>query len=284
MRPHTIEDFKRWKREGRRFACLTAYDAPSARIVHEAGIPLMLVGDSLGNVILGYRDTVPVTLDEMLHHVRAARRGAPDAFIVADMPFLSFQVDSADALRNAGRLIKEGRADAVKLEGGASQAQTVARLRDAGVAVMGHLGLTPQSAVVLGGHRVQGTDAAGAERILRDAVELDEAGAFSIVLECVPSEVAKIISERVSVPTVGIGAGSGCDAQILVLHDMLGFKGQFHPRFVRCYAELEEVMGQAVKAFAEDVERGEYPSAEESFAMPSEELDRLREKLGEEDA
>ncbi len=271
-----IGDLAAWKRQGKRFAALTAYDAPSARILAAAGIPLILVGDSVGNVVLGYRDTAPVTMDEMLHHTRAVRRGAPGAFIVGDMPFLSYQVSDADAVANAGRFIKEGGADAVKLEGGRARASTVRALASAGVPVMGHLGLTPQSATLLGGHRLQAKDAESARRLLDDARLLCEAGIFALVLECVPEEVARAVTAAVPVPTIGIGAGPGCDGQILVLHDLLGIEGGYKARFVRRYAELEKTIGDAVRRFAADVERGDFPNAEESFPMPAAELERFR--------
>ena len=271
-----IDDFRRWKREGQRFTCLTAYDAPTARILARSDVPLLLVGDSLGNVLLGYRDTIPVTMEEMLHHTRAVRRGAPEAFIVGDMPFLSYQVSVEEAVRNAGRFLKEGLADAVKVEGGTPRLSTVRHLLDAGIPVMGHLGLTPQSATLLGGHRVQGVQAEQAAELRREAQALAEAGIFALVLECVPREVARAITESIEVPTIGIGAGPDCDAQILVTPDLLGYESEYKPRFVRRYAEIEKMIGEAVKRFSDDVTRGEYPSDEESFHMPSEELDRWR--------
>ncbi|MFQ5654400.1 MAG: 3-methyl-2-oxobutanoate hydroxymethyltransferase [Planctomycetota bacterium] len=273
-----IEEFRRWKREGRRFVCLTAYDAVTARILEAAGVPMLLVGDSLGNVILGYRDTVPVGMEEMLHHAAAARRGAPSTFTVGDMPFLSYQVSSEEAVRNAGRFLKEGGMDAVKIEGGGERRETVSRLVEAGIPVMGHLGLTPQSATLLGGYRVQGTAAAAARRILQDAVALEQAGVFSLVLECVPRELAKEVTRRLSIPTIGIGAGPECDAQVLVLHDLLGLGGGFSPRFVRRYASLEDTMTEAVQAFCSDVSDGSFPGEKESFHMPAEELGRFQDE------
>ncbi|MCI0650708.1 MAG: 3-methyl-2-oxobutanoate hydroxymethyltransferase [Planctomycetes bacterium] len=272
-----IADFQAWKAERRRFACLTAYDAPTARILHGAGIPLILVGDSAGNTVLGYRDTIPVTMEEMLHHVKAARRGAPEAFITADLPFLSYQASEDDALENAGLMLKEGGADAVKLEGGRPWAALVRRMISAGIPVMGHLGLTPQSASLLGGYRVQATTAESARALADDALQLEQAGIFALVLECIPQELARALTERLAVPTIGIGAGVDCDGQVLVLHDLLGFRGgEKTPRFVRRYAEVEQSIAEAAKKFAADVEQGKYPSREESFHMPAGEWQRFR--------
>lgn len=273
-----IAELMNWKRQGKRFAALTAYDAPSARIVAAAGIPLILVGDSLGNVVLGYRDTLPVTMEEMLHHARAARRGAPESFLVGDLPFLSYQASEADAVRNAGRFLKEAGVDAVKLEGGRARAGAVRAIVDAGIPVMGHLGLTPQSATLLGGYRLQARDAESALTLVEEARLLCDAGIFSLVLECVPEEVAAAITKEIPVPTIGIGAGAGCDGQILVLHDLLGIRGGYQARFVRRYADLEEVMGEALRKFAADVERGSFPSSDEVFHMPAKELERFAAK------
>jgi 3-methyl-2-oxobutanoate hydroxymethyltransferase len=254
---------------------LTAYDAPTARIVTEAGIPVLLVGDSVGNVVLGYASTLPVTMDEMIHHSRAVRRGAPGAFVVGDMPFLSYQASVEEAIRNAGRFVKEGGVDAVKLEGGKPWAATTEAIISAGIPVMGHLGLTPQSQKVLGGMRVQGTDVASAHRLVEDARGLEEVGAFALVLECVPVEVSKMITETLEIPTIGIGAGGVCDGQVLVTQDLLGFDSGYSPRFVRRYAEIERTMREAFRRFQTDVKEGRYPGDEESFHMPSEERERL---------
>ena len=260
----TILDLRRFKREGRRFAMLTAYDWPTARLLDEAGIPVLLVGDSLGMVVLGYETTVPVTMDEMVHHARAVARGARGALLVGDLPFMSFQASTDQAMAAAGRLMKEGGMHAVKLEGGAPVVETVRRLTESGVPVMAHLGLTPQSVHQMGGFRVQGRDAEAAARILEDARSLERAGAFSLVLEGVPSALARSVTEALGIPTIGIGAGPHCDGQVLVLHDMLGLSPRT-PRFVKQYGELaEEIRGMA-RCFAEEVASGTFPAPEHSY-------------------
>jgi 3-methyl-2-oxobutanoate hydroxymethyltransferase len=246
---------------------VTAYDYPSALAADRACIDTILVGDSLGMVVLGYDSTVPVTMDEMLHHCKAVRRGSQFAFLIGDLPFLSYQADRAEAVRNAGRFLKEAGMDAVKLEGGRAMAETVAAISAAGMTVVGHIGLTPQSTGKLGGYRVQGKSAADAERLLQDAVALEEAGAAMIVLEMVPDRVARRISERLRIPTIGIGAGVGCDGQVLVLHDLLGMFDRFTPRFARRYAELFSQMEQALVAYRDDVAARRFPDAEHSFTM-----------------
>ncbi|MDE0960350.1 MAG: 3-methyl-2-oxobutanoate hydroxymethyltransferase [Planctomycetota bacterium] len=261
----TIQDLKRWKQEAHRWVCLTSYDAPSARVLAAAEVPVVLVGDSLGNVILGHESTVPVTMEDMVRHAAAVRRGAPDLFVVGDMPFLAAQISDEEAVRNAGRLIQQGGADAVKLEGGGPRAATIRRIVEAGIPVMGHLGLTPQNATQLGGHKVQGSDPRDARRIAEDAQALEEAGAFAIVLECVPTQLAATITRNATVPIIGIGAGEDVDAQILVFHDLIGWSGSFKPRFVRRYAQVEETMIEAVRSFQEDVAAGAFPSDSESF-------------------
>jgi 3-methyl-2-oxobutanoate hydroxymethyltransferase len=258
------------KKRGERLVCLTAYDYPTARIVDEAGIDVVLVGDSIGNVIFGYGNTVPVTLDEILTHTRAVRRAVKRALLVADMPYGSYHTGADDAVRAALRLIKEGGAEAVKLEGGRKRAALVKRLVDEEIPVMGHIGLTPQSVNKLGGYRVQGKTAETARELLEDARAMEEAGAFSIVLEVMPREIAKLITESIQIPTIGIGAGVDCDIQVLVLHDMLGLSFGKQARFVRPYANLREAMTEAVSRFAEDVRTGAYPSDEESYGLPAE--------------
>jgi 3-methyl-2-oxobutanoate hydroxymethyltransferase len=258
------------KQRGERLVCLTAYDYPTARIVDEAGIDIILVGDSLGNVVLGYGNTVPVTLEEILIHLKAVRRAVQRALLVADMPYGSFHTGADDAVRNALRLIKEGGAEAIKLEGGHKRVQLVKRLVDEEIAVMGHIGLTPQSINKLGAYRVQGKTADAARQLVDDALALEEAGAFAIVLEVVPREIAKLITETVSIPTIGIGAGAECDIQVLVLHDMLGLSFGKLARFVRPYANLADVMTEAVTRYADDVRAGTYPSDAESYALPAE--------------
>ena len=278
-RPEKVNapSLKASKQRGERLVCLTAYDFPTARIVDEAGIDIILVGDSLGNVVLGYGNTVPVTLDEILIHLKAVRRAVQRALLVADMPYGSFHTGANDAVRNALRLVKEGGAEAVKLEGGGhKRVQLVRRLVDEEIAVMGHIGLTPQSINKLGAYRVQGKTAVAARQLLDDARALEDAGAFAIVLEVVPREIASLITESVSIPTIGIGAGAGCDIQVLVLHDMLGLSFGKLARFVRPYANLHEVMTEAVTRYADDVRNGTYPSEAESYALPAEAAEELK--------
>src|SRR5919201_6791965 len=257
------------KQRGERLVCLTAYDYPTARIVDEAGIDIILVGDSLGNVILGYGNTVPVTLEEILIHLKAVRRAVQRALLVADMPYGTFHTGDDDAVRNALQLVKEGGAEAIKLEGGHKRVQLVKRLVDEEISVMGHIGLTPQSINQLGAYRVQGKTADAARRLLDDAYALEDAGVFSIVLELVPREIAQMITESVKVPTIGIGAGLHCDIQVLVFHDLLGMAFGKLPRFVREYANLRETITDAVTRWAEDVRNGTYPSEAESYALPA---------------
>ncbi len=246
---------------------VTAYDYTAARIADAAGIPILLVGDSLGMVVLGYDSTIPVTMDDMVHHARMVSRGAKEALVVADLPFMAYQVNAEEAMRNAGRLMQEGGAHTVKLEGGVSIADTVRRIVDAGVPVMGHIGLTPQSVNALGGYRVQGRTKAAARRVLEDAQALENAGAYAVVLECVPSPLAKVITERLTIPTIGIGAGPDCDGQVQVFHDMLGLFSEFVPRHARLYANLSEDVSEAFRRYADDVRSGAFPSEAESFTM-----------------
>jgi 3-methyl-2-oxobutanoate hydroxymethyltransferase len=258
------------KQRGERLVCLTAYDYPTARIVDEAGIDVILVGDSLGNVVLGYGNTVPVTLDEILVHVKAVRRAVHRALLVADMPYGSFHTGADEAVRNALRLVKEGGAEAVKLEGGHKRVQLVKRLVDEEISVMGHIGLTPQSINQLGAYRVQGKTPKAAQQLIDDARALEDAGAFAVVLEVVPREIARIITETLTIPTIGIGAGVHCDIQVLVLHDMLGLSFGKQARFVRPYADLRQVITGAVTRYADDVRNGTYPSEAESYGLPAE--------------
>src|SRR5918999_1346255 len=259
----TIHDLRAWKAEGRRFAMLSAYDFPTARILDDAGIPVLLVGDSVANNALGYEDTLPVTMEEMLHHTRAVARGVGTALVVGDMPFLSYQVSIEEGIRNAGRFLKEGGARAIKLEG--SQVELTARPVDLGIPVMAHVGLTPQSVHAMGGYRVQGRDEEAARRLLDQAHALEKAGAFAVVLEGIPSELAAEITRTVQIPTIGIGAGPYTDGQVLVINDLLGLNERV-PRFVKRYANLREEIGRAVKAFAEDVEAGRFPDEERSYS------------------
>src|SRR4029450_5073332 len=276
-RPEKVNapSLKASKQRGERLVCLTAYDFPTARIVDEAGIDIILVGDSLGNVVLGYGNTVPVTLDEILIHLKAVRRAVQRALLVADMPYGSFHTGGDDAVRNALRLVKEGGAEAIKLEGGHKRVQLVKRLVDEEIAVMGHIGLTPQSINKLGAYRVQGKTAEAARELLDDALALEEAGAFAIVLEVVPREIAQMITESISIPTIGIGAGVHCDIQVLVLHDMLGLSFGKLARFVRPYANLHQVMTDAVTKYAKDVRTGTYPAEAESYGLPAETAEQL---------
>lgn len=262
----TIRDLQEMKRRGERIVALTAYDYLFARIVDESGVDLVLVGDSVGQVFAGYDSTLPVTLEDMIYHTRAVRRGVKRALLVVDMPFLSFQISPAETLRNAGRLLKETGAEAVKLEGGDEEtSRHVHTLVRAGIPVLGHLGLTPQSVHVLGGYRVQGREAAAAERLHEEAGRLEAAGAFAIVLELIPASLAADLTNILSVPTIGIGAGPRVDGQVLVLPDALGINEEFQPRFLRRFAELGQAARQGVRDYAEAVRDGSYPSAEHSF-------------------
>jgi 3-methyl-2-oxobutanoate hydroxymethyltransferase len=274
----TAPSLRASKERGERLVCLTAYDYTTARIVDEAGIDVILVGDSIGNTMLGYGNTVPVTLDEIVMHTRAVRRGVQRALLVADMPYGSFHTGEDDAVRNALRLIKEGAAEAVKLEGGRKRAALVKRLVDEEIPVMGHIGLTPQSVNKLGGYRVQGKTAETARQLLDDARSLAEAGAFAVVLEVVPREIAQVITENVKIPTIGIGAGPHCDIQVLVIHDLLGLSFGKQPRFVRQYANMRETMTEAIGRWAEDVRTGSYPSDQESYGLPAEAAQELNLK------
>ncbi len=273
----TVREFQ--KAKGQRLVYVTAYDYPTARLAEEAGVDAILVGDSLGMVVLGYESTVPVTLEEMLHHTKAARRGAPRTFLVADLPYLSYAT-LEHALQSATRLIKEGGADAVKLEGGKEVVEVVKGLVRAGVPVLGHVGLTPQTASILGGFRLQGKDLDSARRILEDALALEEAGVFGVVLELVPSPLARLVTERLSVHTIGIGAGPFTDAQVLVFHDLVGLFEGFKPRFVKRYLEAAPLFRQALARYAEEVRSGLFPGEEHSFEMAEEVLQRLYEEDG----
>jgi 3-methyl-2-oxobutanoate hydroxymethyltransferase len=261
----SITKLKAMKKRGERIAMITAYDCPSARLVEEAGVPLILVGDTLGMVVLGYDTTVPVTMEEMLHHVKAVVRGTTKAHVIADMPFMSFQTGPQDALRNAGRMLKEGGAQSVKLEGGQQMAETVRLLTTSGIPVMGHLGLTPQSVNQFGGYKVQGKTPAAAVRLLNDALALEEAGAYAVVLETIPAPVARTITERISIPTIGIGAGAHCDGQVQVFHDMLGLFQDFVPKHAKRYAHLGEAIKRAVSDYVTEVKDGAFPTERESF-------------------
>ncbi|HEY6821904.1 MAG TPA: 3-methyl-2-oxobutanoate hydroxymethyltransferase [Burkholderiales bacterium] len=272
MKKRTVLELKRSK--GERLAMLTAYDYPTAKLVAEAGVDLILVGDSLGMVVLGYDSTVPVTMQDMIHHSAAARRGAPDAFLIADLPFLSYGTVQ-DALANAGRLMKEARADSVKLEGGIEVVPVIEALARAGVPVLGHVGLTPQTASALGGYKLQGKDEARARRIVEDAVALEAAGCWGVVLELVPAPLAAMITARIGIPTIGIGAGPHCDGQVLVFHDMVGLFSGFTPTFVKRYAEAGNAIREAVSRYADEVRAGTFPAGAQSFGMKEDVVKRL---------
>jgi 3-methyl-2-oxobutanoate hydroxymethyltransferase len=259
--------FRQKKECGEAISMLTAYDYPTALALDQAGIDAILVGDSLGMVVLGYENTLPVTMEEMLHHSRAVARGAKSALLVGDMPFMSYQVSVEEAVRNAGRFLQNGGMDAVKLEGGRERVDTVRAIVNAGIPVMGHIGLTPQSVHQLGGFRMQGKTAATAQRLLEDALMLEEAGCFSIVLESVPAQLAAYISKRLSIPTIGIGAGAGCDGQVLVTHDLLGLFERFTPKFVKKYANLHDEMQKAFTEYISDVQDMQFPASEHSVMM-----------------
>ena len=272
---NTVVTFQNAKAEGKRLSMLTAYDYSTAKLEDEAGINGILVGDSLGNVVLGYDDTIPVTMEDMIHHGAAVARGAKDALVVIDMPFMSYQISVEDALRNAGRLMKEGRAGAVKLEGGEEVCPQIRAIVNAGIPVMAHLGLTPQSIHAFGGFKVQGKTEAAAKKLLEDAKRVQEAGAFSVVLEAVPSKLAAMITEELEIPTIGIGAGNGCDGQILVYQDMLGMFSDFTPKFVKRYANVGEVMKEAFRGYIEEVESGVFPAKENEYAVDDSVIEKL---------
>lgn len=264
----SIHDLKKMKQRGERIAMLTAYDYPTARLLDDAGIPVLLVGDTLGMVMLGHETTLPVTLDVMIHHTKAVIRGARQALVVADLPFLTYQVSADEAVRNAGRLLQEGGAHAVKLEGGAPVVETVARLVGVGIPVMAHLGLTPQSVHQLGGYRVQGKTPRAIQRLLDDARALEAAGAFAVVLECVPAAVARLVTEALEIPTIGIGAGVGCDGQVQVITDLLHLLPGPLPRHAKPYLEAGDLIREAVGNYLADVQSGAFPTEEQSFRLP----------------
>lgn len=272
---NTVATFRKAKEEGKKISMLTAYDYSTAGLMDAAGIDGILVGDSLGNVILGYEDTISVTMEDMIHHGAAVARGAKNALVVIDLPFMSYQASVYDAVINAGRLMKEGRANAVKLEGGREVVPQIQAIVQAGIPVMGHLGLTPQSINAFGGYKVQGKDESAAGKLLEDAKAIEEAGAFAVVLECVPAALAELVSKRISIPTIGIGAGAGCDGQILVYQDMLGMYSDFTPKFVKRYGEIGTAMKAAFKAYIEEVCQGSFPAEEHSYKIADEVIEKL---------
>jgi 3-methyl-2-oxobutanoate hydroxymethyltransferase len=271
----SIPQFKQMKEQKQKFRMITAYDFAFASLVDKTPIEMILVGDSLGMVVLGYDSTVPVTMEDMLHHIKPVVRGAKNTFIVGDMPFGSYNTGISEAVRNANRIMQEGGADAVKLEGGTNVAHVVREMVNGGIPVVGHIGLTPQTATQLGGFKVQGKDAEAAKKLVEDALCLEEAGAFSLVLECVPAPVAKMITEKLTIPTIGIGGGPDCDAQVLVIHDLLGLFDRFTPKFVKKYAELNKPIIDALNQYANEVADGSFPGPQQSFGMKEEELKRL---------
>jgi 3-methyl-2-oxobutanoate hydroxymethyltransferase len=269
MARKTVPDLLRMKAESQKIVMVTAYDYAMARLVDRAGTDMVLVGDSVGMVVQGHQDTLSVSVEDMIYHGRCVSRGLTQAHLTVDMPFMSYQVSPAQALENAGRLVREGRAQSVKLEGGERSAAAISTIVEAGIPVVGHVGLTPQSVHAIGGFRVQGRGEAAAERILRDALAVQEAGAFAVVLEMVPEDVAARVTEALEVPTIGIGAGAGCDGQVLVCNDLLGMDTSFRPRFVKRYAELEGTIVDAMRSYGDEVRRGEFPSPEHSFHRKS---------------
>lgn len=272
---NTVSTFREQKAKGEKISMLTAYDYSTAKLMDEAGINGILVGDSLGMVVLGYEDTLPVTMEDMIHHTAAVCRGAKNTLVVGDMPFMSYQVSVEEAVYNAGRLMKEGRCQAVKLEGGASVCPQIKAITNASIPVMAHIGLTPQSINAFGGFKVQGKSEEAAKKLLEDAKAVEEAGAFAVVLECVPAKLAELISKSISIPTIGIGAGAGCDGQILVYQDMLGMFSDFTPKFVKKYANVGEMMTQAFRDYIAEVQEGTFPAPEHTFATSEDVINKL---------
>ncbi len=271
----TVATFLEAKAENRKIAMLTAYDYSMAKLADSCGIDGILVGDSLGMVCLGYKDTLSVTMDDMVHHTRAVSAGSGNALLIADMPFMSYHASLYDAVKNAGRLVQEGHAEAIKLEGGVSVARQVRAIVKAQIPVMGHIGLTPQSVNMFGGFKVQGRQLEAARKLIDDAKRLEDAGVFSITLECIPADLSKKITEAVSVPTIGIGAGPNCDGQVLVYHDMLGMFSDFRPKFVKVFANAGEIIEHGIKKYAEDVKNSSFPCAEHSFAIDPDIIEKL---------
>lgn len=272
---NTVLTFAKAKKENTKISMLTAYDYSTAKLINDAGINSILVGDSLGNVVLGYEDTVSVTMEDMIHHTAAVSRGAKDALVVADMPFMSYQTSVYDAVVNAGRLMKEGRANAVKLEGGKEVCPQIKAIVDAGIPVCAHIGLTPQSVNAFGGHRVQGKTQETAQKLIDDALAVQQAGAFAVVIEAVPEKLATLVTEKLDIVTIGIGAGNGCDGQVLVYQDMLGMFSDFTPKFVKRYANIGEMMTAAFKKYDEEVKSTAFPSAEHTYKIDDEVIEKL---------
>lgn len=261
----TVLDFQKKKTSGEKITMLTAYDYPMAKLVDQSGVDAVLVGDSLGMVMLGHASTVEITMDEMIHHTKAVQRALEKAFLIGDMPFMSYQISDEDAVRNAGRFVKEANAEAVKVEGGEEITSRIKAIINAGIPVVGHIGLTPQSINKLGGYRVQGKDETSAKRLIKDAGALQNAGCFAIVLECVPADLAKQITQKLDIPTIGIGAGKYCDGQVLVTHDLIGYYDRFVPKFVKQYAKISNTVKDAISKFKEETETGKFPDKEHSY-------------------
>ncbi|MDR0983963.1 MAG: 3-methyl-2-oxobutanoate hydroxymethyltransferase [Ruminococcus sp.] len=272
---NTVTTFQKAKKENKKISMLTAYDYSTAKLMDEAGVNSILVGDSLGNVMLGYENTLSVTMEDMIHHGKAVRRGVKDALLVIDMPFMSYQASVYDAVVNAGRLVKEAGANAVKLEGGESVCPQIKAIVEASIPVVAHLGLTPQSINALGGFKAQGKDEATAKKLLEDAKAVEQAGAFAVVLECVPTKLAKVITETLKIPTIGIGAGKFCDGQVLVYQDMLGMFSDYTPKFVKQYANVGDIFKQAVAKYCEEIQEGVFPAPEHSYDMSDEVIEKL---------
>jgi 3-methyl-2-oxobutanoate hydroxymethyltransferase len=272
---NTTTSIMQMKNSGHKISMLTAYDYTTARLLDEAGVNTILVGDSLGNVILGYEDTISVTVEDMIHHSAAVARGAKNALVVTDLPFMSYQTSVYDAVVNAGRLMKEGRAGAVKLEGGKEVCPQIKAIVSAGIPVVAHLGLTPQSINTFGGFKVQGKTEVAAKKLIEDAKAVEEAGAFLLVLECVPAKLAKLVTESINIPTIGIGAGAGCDGQVLVIYDMLGMFSDFKPKFVKHFANAGDVIREAVKTYIAEIDNGTFPAEEHCYKIDDEVIDKL---------
>ena len=272
---NTVLTFKKAKEKGEKLTMLTAYDYSTAKLFDEAGVNSILVGDSLGNVMLGYEDTLSVTMEDMIHHGAAVARGAKNALVVIDMPFMSYQTSVYDAVVNAGRLMKEGRGNAVKLEGGAEVCPQIKAITDCGIPVVAHLGLTPQSVNAFGGYKVQGKNEAAAKKLIDDAKKVEEAGAFALVLECVPAKLATLITEQLSIPTIGIGAGNGCDGQVLVYQDMLGMFSDYVPKFVKQFAKVGDIIKDAVGQYIAEVADGTFPDEGRSFGISDDVMEKL---------
>lgn len=272
---NTVATFQKMKQQGEKISMLTCYDYSTAKLEEKAGINAILVGDSLGNVMLGLPDTISVTMEDMITFGHAVARACSNTMVVIDMPFMSYQVSVEQAVMNAGRLMKEGRANAVKLEGGAAVCPQIKAITSAGIPVMAHLGLTPQSVNALGGNRVQGKTETGAQKLIEDALAIQEAGAFAVVLECIPAKLAEMITKKLSIPTIGIGAGAGCDGQILVYQDMLGLFSEYTPKFVKHFAELGGAMKEAFRAYDQEVKAGSYPAPEHTFKIDDDVLEKL---------